>query len=182
MKILGVDPGIAGGIVILEINGDAAPQLVAAIDIPLTGVGAKQRVDVLALREWIIRHHPEHAYIERGQAMPRQGSSSGFKYGRAIGAIEAVIACTGVPTTIVEPALWKKFHGLRGGDKESGRQRALQLFPAAHAELARKKDHGRADACLIALFGAFKTGSDATLAAPARARRKTEPCSDEVQQ
>ena len=120
MKILGVDPGIAGGIVILEINGDAAPQLVAAIDIPLTGVGAKQRVDVLALREWIIRHHPEHAYIERGQAMPRQGSSSGFKYGRAIGAIEAVIACTGVPMTIVELGLWKKFHGLRGGDKESG--------------------------------------------------------------
>src|SRR6516162_189467 len=45
---------------------------------------------------------------------------SGFKYGRAISAIEAVIACTGVPMTIVELGLWKKFHGLRGGDKESG--------------------------------------------------------------
>jgi len=31
-----------------------------------------------------------------------------------------VIACTGVPMTIVELGLWKKFHGLRGGDKESG--------------------------------------------------------------
>ena len=54
---------------------------------------------------------------------------------------------------IVEPTAWKKFHQLRGGDKESARQRALQLFPAAHALLARKKDHGRAEAALIALAG-----------------------------
>jgi len=50
--------------------------------------------------------------------------------------------------------VWKKFHQLRGGDKEAARQRALQLFPAAHALLARKKDHGRGEASLIALFGA----------------------------
>jgi crossover junction endodeoxyribonuclease RuvC len=55
--------------------------------------------------------------------------------------------------------LIKKFHGLRGGDKEGSRQRALQLFPAAHALLARKKDHGRAEASLIALFGAKSHGS-----------------------
>jgi len=28
-----------------------------------------------------------------------------------------VIACTGVPMTIVELGLWKKFHGLRGGEE-----------------------------------------------------------------
>jgi crossover junction endodeoxyribonuclease RuvC len=83
--------------------------------------------------------------------MPKQGSSSGFKYGRAVGAIEAVLACCEIPTTIVEPTAWKKFHGLRGGDKESGRQRALQLFPSAHALLCRKRDHGRGEAALIAL-------------------------------
>jgi crossover junction endodeoxyribonuclease RuvC len=55
--------------------------------------------------------------------------------------------------TVVEPAVWKRFHGLRGGDKEAGRQRALMLFPSAHALLARKKDHGRAEAALIALAG-----------------------------
>ncbi len=36
---------------------------------------------------------------------------------------------------------------------KTGRQRALQLFPSAHALLARKKDHGRAEAALIALAG-----------------------------
>ena len=154
MKLLGVDPGIRGGLAIVSIDDGAAPQLIDAIDIPVTGVGAKERVDVLAIRTWIIAHAPQHALIERAQAMPKQGASSGFKYGRATGALEGVLACCEIPMTIVEPSVWKKFHQLRGGDKEAARQRVLQLFPAAHALLARKKDHGRGEASLIALFGA----------------------------
>jgi len=154
VKVLGIDPGVRGGLAIVEINDGAAPQLVDAIDIPVAGVGAKERVDVLAIRTWIIAHRPQHALIERAQAMPKQGASSGFKYGRAVGAIEAVLACCEIPMTVVEPSAWKKAHHLRGGDKESGRQRALQLFPAAHAPLlARKRDHGRAEAALVALYG-----------------------------
>jgi crossover junction endodeoxyribonuclease RuvC len=149
VKILGADPGIHGGLAIVAIGNGIAPQLVDAIDIPITGVGAKERVDVLALRAWLATHQPQHALIERAQAMP--GASSGFKYGRAVGAIEGVVACCEIPLSIVEPTMWKKFHRLCGGDKEAGRQRALQLFPAAHALLARKKDHGRAEATLIAL-------------------------------
>jgi crossover junction endodeoxyribonuclease RuvC len=133
----------------------APPQLIDTIDIPTVGAGAKERVDVLAVRDWLLRHAPQHAAIERGQAMPKQGASSGFKYGRAIGAIEAAITLCEIPLTIIEPTAWKKFHGLQGcgGDKEASRQRALQLFPSAHALLARKKDHGRAEAALIALAG-----------------------------
>src|SRR6516165_8591577 len=154
MKILGVDRGIHGGCAVVTVNDGAKPDVVDIIDIPTVGVRAKERVDVLALRTWIEQHRPDHAFIERAQAIPKQGSSSGFKYGRIVGSIEAVITCSGVPTTIIEPTAWKKFHHLRGGDKEGGRQRALQLFPAAHALLARKKDHGRAEAALIALAGA----------------------------
>jgi crossover junction endodeoxyribonuclease RuvC len=94
--------------------------------------------------------------IERAQAMPKQGASSGFKYGRATGAIETVITCCEIPMTIIEPSMWKRFHHLPGKDKETARQRALQLFPTAHAWLARKKDHGRAEAALVALYGAHQ--------------------------
>src|SRR6516164_2883718 len=153
-RILGGDPGIRGGLAIVAIDANgAAPQLVYAIDIPVAGIGAKERVDVLAIRDWIAQHAPQHAFVERAGVMPKQGISSGFKYGRAVGAIEGVITCCAIPLTIIEPTAWKKFHQLRGGDKESGRQRALQLFPTAHELLARKKDHGRAEAALIALFG-----------------------------
>jgi crossover junction endodeoxyribonuclease RuvC len=154
VKVLGVDPGIHGGLAIVEINDGAAPALLEAIDIPTVGAGAKERVDPLALRTWVMARQPQHAFIERAQSMPKQGSSSGFKYGRATGAIEAVIACCEIAITMVEPAVWKKAHHLRGGDKEAARQRALQLFPSAHALLARKRDHQRAEASLIALYGA----------------------------
>jgi len=99
VKVVGIDPGIHGGMAIVVINDGAAPQLADAIDIPTVGVGAKERVDVLAVRAWILSHQPQHALIKRAQAMPRQGASSGFKYGRATGALEAVLACCEVPTT-----------------------------------------------------------------------------------
>ena len=180
MNILGVDPGIRGGLAIIDIDANgAAPRLVDAIDIPVAGVGAKERVDVLAIRDWIAQHAPQHALIERAQAMPKQGASSGFKYGRAVGAIEAVMACCAIPLTIVEPSIWKKFHTLRGGDKEAGRQRALQLFPSAHALLARKKDHGRAEAALIALAGAPRQPNSPQGESPPSESGKTERQYDE---
>jgi hypothetical protein len=73
-----------------------------------------------------------------------------------------VIACSEVPLTIIEPTAWKNFHGLRGGEKEASRQRALQLFPGAHALLARKRDHGRAEASLLALYGFHNFRGNAT--------------------
>jgi hypothetical protein len=154
MKYLGIDPGVRGALVVVEITDGVAPQLMVAIDIPVVGLGAKERVDVLAIRDWIAAYQPQAAFIERAQAMPKQGASSGFKYGRAVGAIEAAIALCGIPLTIVEPAPWKRFHGLRGREKELSRLRALQLFPCANGLLARKRDHGRAEAALIGLYGA----------------------------
>jgi crossover junction endodeoxyribonuclease RuvC len=149
--LLGVDVGVRGGLAIVAVNNGAAPQLIDAIDIPTIGEGAKERVDVTAIRAWLTTHKPQHAYVERAQAMPKQGVSSSFKYGRAVGAIEAAIVCCEIPLTVVEPNAWKKFYHLRGKDKEGGRQRALQLFPAAHGLLARKRDHGRAEAALIVI-------------------------------
>jgi len=154
MRVLGVDPGISGGLAVVEITDGGAPVLVECIDIPAIGSGAKERVDVAAIRNFVDRHAPIRALIERAQAMPKQGASSGFKYGRAVGAIEATIALCSIPVEIVEPTAWKRFWKLPGKDKEGARQKALQLFPTAHAALARKKDHGRAEASLIALYGA----------------------------
>jgi crossover junction endodeoxyribonuclease RuvC len=154
MIIMGVDPGIRGGLAVVAVEDGVAPRLVEAVDVPVIGTNAKERVDAIAIRAWISKHDIQHAFIERAQAMPKQGSSSGFKYGRAVGAIEAAIALSGIPVTIVEPSVWKRFHKLPGKEKEASRQRALEIFPASHALLARKLDHGRAEAALVALFGA----------------------------
>ena len=157
-RVLGVDGGIRGGLAIVEVGDDAMPFVVDAIDIPTIGTGAKERVDVLAIFDWIVANKPQQAFIERAQAMPKQGSSSGFKYGRAVGALEGIVAACRLPLTIAEPTAWKKFHGLRGRDKELSRAKAIQLFPNSHALFARKRDHGRAEAALIALAGVSHAG------------------------
>jgi hypothetical protein len=114
----------------------------------------------------------------RRHASPKQGASSGFKFGRGCGAIEATIQLLEIPMAIAEPSQWKKFHGLRGSDKEASRQRALMLFPSAHVLLARKADHGKAEASLIALAGVNRmsgsvsaTTESAQLEAPYRTGR-----------
>ena len=87
--------------------------------------------------------------------MPRQGASSGYKFGRSVGALEATVALCNVPLEIIEPSVWKRALRLKGKDKEGSRQKALELFPHAQHLLARKKDHQRAEAMLIAYFGAW---------------------------
>jgi crossover junction endodeoxyribonuclease RuvC len=151
MKLLGVDPGIHGALVLVEINDGATPRLVDVLDVPVIGAGAKERVNTMLVRDWFAQHQPDHALIERAGSMPKQGVASIFKYARAVGSLETVVTCSDIPYSIIEPAVWKKFHHLPGKDKEAARQRALQLFPAAHAFFSLKKHHQRAEAALIAL-------------------------------
>lgn len=158
MIVCGIDGGLTGGMALVA-GGEAEkrmyvrPTLLAVGDIPVTGEGAKRRVNVAAVLAWIRQHPPDHAFIERAQAFRDQGASSGFIYGRAIGALEACIQGLLIPMTIVEPSVWKRAHGLLKTDKEASRQRAIQLFPSAAADLGRKMDHGRAEAALIAWHG-----------------------------
>lgn len=147
MLLLGIDPGMEGGAAMYDGTS------LEVIDLPTVGEGAARRINAPALRDWIAARRPGHAFVEGAQSMPRQGVSSAFRYGRAAGAIEAIVACCGVPFTLVAPGAWKRHHGLSGPDKEKSRVLAVRLFPASSSDLARKRDHGRAEAALIAAYG-----------------------------
>jgi crossover junction endodeoxyribonuclease RuvC len=176
---LGVDPGITGGLAIVKLL-QTGPRLIDACDIPTVGTGAKQRLDAIALQELLLRYGPHVAFIERAGAMPKQGIASAFRYGRAVGVIEAVIAVNNIPTELIEPSVWKRALHLPGKDKEAARLMAMQLFPDKHHLLARRKDHGRAEAALITLVGLRRgeSGRHVDLAAglpagPTPAQRQT---------
>lgn len=83
--------------------------------------------------------------------MPKQGVSSSFKFGRSLGLVEGVCDGLGIPVQWVTPNRWKKAMRL-GADKEASRQLAIRRWPEQAALFARKKDHGRAEAALIALW------------------------------
>jgi hypothetical protein len=50
----------------------------------------------------------------------------------------------------VQPQKWKAFVGLTGKDKDASLAMAARLYPSAEPLLKRKKDHGRAEALLVA--------------------------------
>jgi crossover junction endodeoxyribonuclease RuvC len=73
-----------------------------------------------------------------------------FTIGIGMGAWLCILAALQMPHTRIRPHVWKKAMGLKA-EKEQARGRAIQLFP--QADLRRKKDHGRAEALLLAWYG-----------------------------
>jgi hypothetical protein len=144
--ILGCDPGISGG---YAFYFPSNPELIAAEDMPVVDGS----VDVATLAARFKQMTPDLAIIERVAAMPKQGVSSTFKFGASYGAILGVIGALGIPSQLVTPTKWKRHFNL-DADKEKSRALALRLWPARSELFERKRDHGRAEAALLARWGA----------------------------
>ena len=141
-RYLGVDPGLSGALAIIE-TINSVPVLIDAIDMPVTGTGAKARVDIIAVAEMDQRstHHRSPMSNARrhfrGRALPRHLLTAA-----AVGAIEAVVALCPISLHADRAAVWKRKLHLPGKDKEAARQRALQLFPAT-TRAARTEEGSR---------------------------------------
>lgn len=146
--ILGVDPGLSGAAAFVNSDG----KMLDCFDLPVAGEGKSARIDAANLANLIRAVAPARAVVELVGAMPGQGVSSMFRFGQATGVVAGVLGALGIPVEWVPPARWKKTMRL-GSDKEGSRLRALETWPEHAKEFARKKDHGRAEAALIALFG-----------------------------
>lgn len=147
-RILGIDPGMEGAYALIDDN-----RLLHTDDLPIVGTGARRRVSGALFHAIALRLAPDVAVIEEVASMPRQGVASTFRFGRAVGTIEGVLAM--LPLKMVTPAIWKKHFSIPGkldGGAERSRQLAIERFPDQAELFARKKDHNRAEAALIALW------------------------------
>lgn len=146
--ILGVDPGASGAVAWVSDLG----HLIEVRDLPhVKGEGMMPAV----LAAWLASpdRRPIHAFVERVASRPGAGVAGMFNFGRGYGQIEGVLAALEIPVTLVTPSKWKG--SLRiPADKSAARARAAQLWPGLAGTFARVKDDGRAEAALIALYGA----------------------------
>jgi hypothetical protein len=84
--------------------------------------------------------HSVHVFVERAQAMPRQGVKSMFTCGHTFGVTLGVLAALHLPYTIVTAAQWKRAVRVPA-NKEGARARATELLPAAaHQTRGRTMD------------------------------------------
>jgi hypothetical protein len=176
MIIVGIDPGQKGAIAFIDTDKKTKHKE-WIIDIPLLpekGIDAK-KINLM------LPHTNAYIFLEKAQAMPGQGSVSMFNYGTGYGKILAVLEILGLPFEEIRPNKWKTEFGLSGLKKTNRKEKmtaeektaakkqrkemavkiAMQMFPRLKNEFYTSKGKmldGRAEALLIAAYGARKTG------------------------
>jgi crossover junction endodeoxyribonuclease RuvC len=141
--ICGIDPGLTGAVAIL---GDDY-HIASLMDMPMI----EHDIDWPSLKEFWDEYEPSEVWIEKCQAMPKQGISSTFHYAMAYGQLVGICKAFGIRYSLVRPQTWKAKE-LKDMPKEkySAVLRVNQLYPDMKL---RKTQHGRADSILIARHG-----------------------------
>ena len=153
MRIIGIDPGLSGGIAILEDN-----KIIEMFDMPVMADGKKNKRQlnnallVKLIKDNIKSLENTIMVVEQVNAMPGQGVTSMFNFGQTFGAIKGICATLGLPIFFVRPAKWKKYFELINSSKDSSRTKALEMYPSISEQLSKKKDVNKSDAILIARY------------------------------
>lgn len=160
MRFLSIDPGVSGGLAVLEFESQKL-RVTEVADTPLmprTKSGKGSTVNYAALNALLDRWQPGFVVLEQvsGQlgrgAGQKMGNSGAFNFGMGFGIL---IGCVSrIPHELVPAQSWKKRMGIGGtsgpgAEKDYARVIALRLYPYLGAQLDRKKDVGRAEAILV---------------------------------
>lgn len=151
---IGIDPGLSGAIARLDsASGEVRIEDVPTFEVKRNGK-AKREIDCHSLARIVddmTKEPGTRIVIEGVGAMPGQGVSSVFAFGKAFGVLIGVSAATFCPIDFVSPAKWKREVGVTAS-KDGSRAKASMLFPRYSELWRRAKDDGRAEALLIALY------------------------------
>ena len=159
MIYLGIDPGITGAIgVLFPYEEQAVYDLPVMQNVRAAEKGRKRmHLDPGDLTELLSIFDPRECrvVVEYTQA-GMKGALANYSLGHSSGVIMGVLSSLGFTYDMVRPQEWKKeFKLLKKGkekrDKDESRLCAVALFPTL--ALTRKKDHGRAEAILLAEWG-----------------------------
>lgn len=151
--VVGVDPGLAGGIAALGIDGTT----LAAGPMPIARLGKNRReIDAGALAEFFgaMPWPPSLVVVERAFGMRGQGAGASFSFGLGFGKVLGAIETLGLPHQLVTPQAWKKSI-LAGTDKskEAAVAYCRKRFPSVDlrpTELSKVPSDGIADALCLA--------------------------------
>ena len=153
MKIIGIDPGLNGAIVVMKNN-----KVLSVFDMPVMSEGKKNKRQLNSaqltriIKENTLSNDDINVVVEQVNAMPGQGVTSMFNFGQTFGAIKGVCAALELPIFFVRPAKWKKHFELINASKDSSRTKVIEMYPTLSNDLAKKKDVNKSDAILIARY------------------------------
>lgn len=143
---LGVDPGTQGGMTVIGVDG--RPK----------GFLEFGNVTQHWISEWLNKLSSRfelRAAIEQVHAMPKQGVTAMFTFGKQLGFVQGLIVGARIPYIEVTPQKWQKFFSVpprkektKTEHKKILQSKAHQLFPAYVKDISRAV----ADSVLIAEY------------------------------
>lgn len=155
--IVGIDPGLKGGLSILQLsaNGSLVPYAARSIPYDLNEY-LYELQDAIAISS---HNNGVLVAIEQVHSMPKQGVASTFKFGEQFGILKGMCMGLGVKFTTITPQEWKRGLGLLHQDKDASIALAKKLFPWVDlrpSTRCRKDSDGMAEALLIAEYARRK--------------------------
>lgn len=179
MRVLGIDPGVTGAWAVIDYSAASAanngsgivrPKLVEIGDLPTKAVKMSKRtahrLDVDGIEELFDRlfapdgvkgndGYPDtidRVVVERLSGGPGINSSTAFSLGWTGAVLDSALTRRGVNYISVSPSAWKRAL-LVPAEKAMAKKRATKLF-GSDKGWPQEKDHNRAEAALLALYGA----------------------------
>lgn len=159
MRIMGIDPGLSGGIAWFDLQGKAH-----AVAMPVLN----HRPDVAAIKAILRLEDIDRVIMESLGIRPGQSANAGATAGINWGIIAGTLAALEIPVLEVSPQRWKPVLGIanrtaKGETKPTPKQikersiaLAVQLFPTVSllpSERCRVRHDGMAEALLLAEYG-----------------------------
>ena len=150
MIFIGIDPGLSGGIAVIDELGIVQPD--GVVKMPPTEADL---LTFLGRFSAIKEGMQPRAVLERVSSSPQMGVVSAFTFGRGVGALKMALVAESIPYDEVPPSKWqaamsvldKRAKGRLGKrDKNISKRRAQQLFPRVTVT------HATADALLLAEY------------------------------
>ena len=148
--ICGIDPGVTGGITFMNDRHMVCKPVPS--EIYRVAGKTKKFLSVVSICELLDDYSPKLVFIEKQQAMPKQGVVSTFRTGCGYGVYLGLIVALQYKFVEVRPQVWKKDLGVTS-DKDQARQRATELMPDASVCWEKRSQDGIAESALIAYWG-----------------------------
>ena len=151
--IIGIDPGKAGGISMLDEGGS----IVSCVRMPETPLDLFNHLSSLV--EHASPSAMVYVYIEKVGGIPGQGASSAFSFGLGCGHLEMALLALKLKTNYGTPQKWQKMYQVGSSSitkstaaekkehKQKLKAKAQLLFPG------QKVTNANCDSLLIAEFG-----------------------------
>lgn len=160
MLVIGIDPGLDGGIAIL-VNNIISEAIIMPTKI---GIRGKREIDSASIFTILNQVPVNNLYcnidlviVEQVHSMPKSGVVASFSFGKSVGKMLGVLEVLKLKVEEITPQAWKK-EILSGTDKSKAAAIGYvqSRFPEVNllATLKCKKPHdGMADAICLAEYG-----------------------------